>query len=643
MMTRSKIVRRNETTLKKYDLRLDKELGCLFCASCTHLTYPIGPSSKAYCQHRLDWHEEAIPAADCQPIQSSLCNFGLRNLKKLPRAPDGSSPVKGLPIFQAFKCVECEFATLQADKAHAHHHTTGLKFWQSYIQPKSDFQRHSWTVSVHASPQLDSNTTAETRCLQSEEDLGENTRLEPATYTTTGDGSFGFALDCLVETEGSKSQLINCLPRVMKGGLNEFDVVHTIRKLIDEKGQDGSIHLLAPWDYRTLHQAGSQIVSTAVQFDCHDHVICPIVKGERWFVLVVCTRIGHTLCLDTSHQMQYEPAFFLANYFKTCFACAVDNFVCPKTTPMAANACDSGVLVLGLVKKFIDDPKAAAQAVLRDDAKFEWNAKPVHIRRALVYRLAPAFYDAYDAIEDIKNVSWLINQLGKECKLAESIVALSQHYQELAHHMASLAGSLLVMRDDYSAEYDGLEQLLSIDSLPIGLVHPKTPQALELQSLLEASRVSGDGTCTTTKSQQPPRDAVGNRGLSHNQGPSLSHQHSVSNMPLVSSAMDTVLDKKPCPQTKQTVPKKRSAESSQKSYQKRKRQRRDNSKMEAVPARVAAQPHAAQINPRTLIAPASVKTQKGRKPPEGKEKTRKGDITRPGPVESDTRKGKKKV
>jgi hypothetical protein len=73
------------------------------------------------------------------------------------------------------------------------------------------------------------------------------------------------------------------------------------------------------------------------------------------------------------------------------------------------------------------------------------------------------------AVKDIRRIAQLTNELGKECHSIQVISELSQHYQGFAHRMASLVESMLIMCDAYPNEFQGLEQLFSLESLPIGL------------------------------------------------------------------------------------------------------------------------------------------------------------------------------
>lgn len=168
----------------------------------------------------------------------------------------------------------------------------------------------------------------------------------------------------------------------------------TIKDLIKENNQDGSIFVVAPWDYEALYHEGDEAATAPESFIGYDYVMFPILNDGRWFILIICTRNGRILCFDSLHQMRYDHISFIANYFKTHSTCQFGTVVCPKTIPYEKDAKASGMLVLGVAKKFLNDPEAAAQAAMLEDAGFHWDAKPHLTRLELLFRLAPEFHDA---------------------------------------------------------------------------------------------------------------------------------------------------------------------------------------------------------------------------------------------------------
>lgn len=172
--------------LRRLDVRYDEDIQCIFCASCPPPTFPLGSSPKMYCQHRADYHQETFSANDRQYRNHLLIGLKLRRFDSLPRLSDGSEPLEALPIFYAFKCSVCDFATLHARDAREHLHETSAKCWQSYVVPTSNFQANSWMVAGDID-KLNRDAAAMEALAQSKNGTEEHTHRE----LTAFDGAQG--------------------------------------------------------------------------------------------------------------------------------------------------------------------------------------------------------------------------------------------------------------------------------------------------------------------------------------------------------------------------------------------------------------------------------------------------------------------
>lgn len=398
-------VESTEEALRRLDLRLDRELGCIFCASCADCVYPINPSMSAYCLHRKTHHDQEFWQIKRKDAASLIRSLSLTELQHKRLQPDGSLPLEGLPIFQEFKCMSCDFETLYLDVARRHQHETTMAYWQSYIQSKSGFKRHSWTVASGASRQQKDGTNVEGlldphTAIDGDQPAIASTDREDK-LNTAGSIALGgltdIKTDCQTDPTMPEKPLVIDLLRVQSKGLNECDVVLTLMDFVKEHGQDAPIHVVATWFYKTLRDGGIKAAMTeakATDLVGYEYVLFPVFDDDRWFLLVVCTRIGRFLCFDPLHQMHYKSVSLLVEYFRSCLTYAFGAIICPKTTPYVQSADDSGALVLGVAKKFLENPMAAVQAAVAEDARFAWDIDLATIRRQLVYRIAPLFYDA---------------------------------------------------------------------------------------------------------------------------------------------------------------------------------------------------------------------------------------------------------
>ena len=135
-------------TLAGLELRLDGNLGCLFCTNnrCPSHAYPVDCRAGEYDRHRRKYHRGVLLKEQCDAnvIINSL-DLQPLNARALP--PDGSEMTQGLPTFKAFKCVSCKFATLDLNVANKHAHQTRVKVWQSFFKPVRDFSKRSWTIA----------------------------------------------------------------------------------------------------------------------------------------------------------------------------------------------------------------------------------------------------------------------------------------------------------------------------------------------------------------------------------------------------------------------------------------------------------------------------------------------------------------
>ena len=234
---------------------------------------------------------------------------------------------------------------------------------------------------------------------------GEQPAVAPANYAAKPNaagsialrGQAGMNTDCQMALTIPEKPLVLDLLRVLSKGLNECDVVLTIMDFVKKHGQDASVHVVAPWFYRALRDGGIKATLTEAKAPVlvdYDYVLFPIFDEQRWFLLAMCTRIGRFLCFDPLHQMHYKSVSLLVEYFRSCLKCDFGAIICPKTTPYVQSADDSGALVLGVARKFLENPKVVVQAAVAEDASFAWDTNPATIRRQLVCRKAPLFYNA---------------------------------------------------------------------------------------------------------------------------------------------------------------------------------------------------------------------------------------------------------
>jgi hypothetical protein len=203
------------------------------------------------------------------------------------------------------------------------------KRWQSFIPPNPNFLLSSWMVASNIA-RLNNNVTTVARPISSDNVTDKNAQPGPTICTTRTSGSaFDVAPQDLINTAGSGKQLFDSLFRLFKRGLNEYDIVLTIRDLIREKGRDNSVLC-------RLRQRKQPLTTNILfpQFSTFAAVRSSCLQS-----------IGRVICFDFLHWMHYEPIAFLANHLKACLKCDFSAVVCPNTIPFATHAPDSGILV----------------------------------------------------------------------------------------------------------------------------------------------------------------------------------------------------------------------------------------------------------------------------------------------------------